>query len=514
MLDKLLDPYLRQQLPIPVTSKWKRTSQLQAMLVLLPICTSVESEELGYIGAGEDASTTGTNENISITEGESGALSAHGNRCKYLTTFQHLLAHDPNPRNRFLLEWAILYLCLSDVRTSANQFMHLLETADAANPNPKEVTSWIKIAVQLVLYDPPYTNNDERTRPFERLLTILTTLINSSRVPVRFEAQASLTVVYEYAAEKGYLPSITGAAVFTSVYTFVTRLDKYINPPESRVLGVFDVKRDMNLATLFEGGYLFIPQEETPLLYAQDLREVESSTPTVEAFRPRIPIGRVDAGALALIQKSAQKSQEATKTGETSASSPLPLQTKSLALDLASLEIDDSDKRPANAGTGPILIGSLLDAPVNVGGLSRAANVFGCHSLHVSSMSILSDRSFKSVSVDSELALSVVETPASALVTRLLSLKEEGWTIVGLEQTSSSVTIGVPDTDSGPSGRLPQKSVIVMGTEATGIPAEVLLQCDVCIEIKQWGVTRSLNVQTAAACILFEWRRQWGAGAG
>lgn len=93
-----------------------------------------------------------------------------------------------------------------------------------------------------------------------------------------------------------------------------------------------------------------------------------------------------------------------------------------------------------------------------------------------------------------------------------------------MEQTSESVVIGVPEISNPQKNgtevetvaevrkRLPRKAVIIMGAEKTGIPASILTLCDLCVEIKQWGVTRSLNVQTAAACILFEWRREWGDG--
>jgi tRNA guanosine-2'-O-methyltransferase len=183
------------------------------------------------------------------------------------------------------------------------------------------------------------------------------------------------------------------------------------------------------------------------------------------------------------------------------------LDLKSLGLDAASL--DEEVKQ----GTGPILISTLVDAPVNIGGLSRAANVFGCHSLHIPKSTMLKDKSFKTTSLDSELHLRIEETKPVDLATRLLVLKEEGWSIVGLEQTSNSIVIGEPAIGRPlVEKKLPQKAVIVMGAESTGIPADILVLCDRCVEIKQWGVTRSLNVQTAAAVVLFEWRREWGDG--
>ena len=51
--------------------------------------------------------------------------------------------------------------------------------------------------------------------------------------------------------------------------------------------------------------------------------------------------------------------------------------------------------------------------------------------------------------------------------------------------------------------------MFVLGAEKTGIPGDVLLDMDDCVEIAQWGITRSLNVQTAGAVVLWEWRREW-----
>ena len=56
--------------------------------------------------------------------------------------------------------------------------------------------------------------------------------------------------------------------------------------------------------------------------------------------------------------------------------------------------------------------------------------------------------------------------------------------------------------------KLPKKTVLVVGSEKEGIPALVLGECEVLVEIPQQGVTRSLNVQTAAGIVLYEYARQ------
>jgi tRNA guanosine-2'-O-methyltransferase len=55
---------------------------------------------------------------------------------------------------------------------------------------------------------------------------------------------------------------------------------------------------------------------------------------------------------------------------------------------------------------------------------------------------------------------------------------------------------------------LPEKCILVMGSEKEGIPALILSECDVLIEIPQVGITRSLNVQTAAGIVLCEYAKQ------
>ena len=46
--------------------------------------------------------------------------------------------------------------------------------------------------------------------------------------------------------------------------------------------------------------------------------------------------------------------------------------------------------------------------------------------------------------------------------------------------------------------------LLLLGTEKYGIPAELLGELDWCVEIPQQGRTRSMNVQTAAAVVLYD----------
>jgi tRNA guanosine-2'-O-methyltransferase len=79
--------------------------------------------------------------------------------------------------------------------------------------------------------------------------------------------------------------------------------------------------------------------------------------------------------------------------------------------------------------------------------------------------------------------------------------KEEGYFIVGLEQTSSSVSLSefkFPD----------RPTVLLLGKEKEGIPVEYLQVVDQCLEIPQFGIIRSLNVHVSGAIAIWEHTKQ------
>lgn len=56
--------------------------------------------------------------------------------------------------------------------------------------------------------------------------------------------------------------------------------------------------------------------------------------------------------------------------------------------------------------------------------------------------------------------------------------------------------------------RFPEKCVILLGNEKEGIPGPLLRLLDVCLEIPQVGVIRSLNVHVSGAVTLWEYAKQ------
>ena len=89
------------------------------------------------------------------------------------------------------------------------------------------------------------------------------------------------------------------------------------------------------------------------------------------------------------------------------------------------------------------------------------------------------------------------EVDESHLPGYLTELKRNGWTLVGLEQTVSSVDLR--------QAKFPDKMVLVLGNEKEGVPSEIIQMLDLCIEIPQYGIIRSLNVHVSGSILLWEY---------
>ena len=88
-----------------------------------------------------------------------------------------------------------------------------------------------------------------------------------------------------------------------------------------------------------------------------------------------------------------------------------------------------------------IVVASFVEKAPNLGGLCRTCEVFGAEMLCVHSLSIADDPIFKALSVTANKWLPITELPQASVISGLKRWKKLGYTIVGLEQTSSSVSI-------------------------------------------------------------------------
>lgn len=95
-------------------------------------------------------------------------------------------------------------------------------------------------------------------------------------------------------------------------------------------------------------------------------------------------------------------------------------------------------------------------------------------------------------------------TTKNSLPPVLKKLKIEGYTLVGLEQTTNSTRLS--------DYAFPKKTVIVVGSEREGLSDECLALLDAVVEIPVWGMPYSYNVATATSMALYEYCRQYPTG--
>jgi tRNA G18 (ribose-2'-O)-methylase SpoU len=86
----------------------------------------------------------------------------------------------------------------------------------------------------------------------------------------------------------------------------------------------------------------------------------------------------------------------------------------------------------------------------------------------------------------------------------LKRLREEGFPLIGLEQTAASQCLF--------DFQFPRKAVLVVGNERLGIEEEVLRMLDHVIEIPVYGLPNSHNAATATAMAIYEYCRQYPRG--
>nr|XP_035964558.1 probable methyltransferase TARBP1 isoform X3 [Halichoerus grypus] len=147
-----------------------------------------------------------------------------------------------------------------------------------------------------------------------------------------------------------------------------------------------------------------------------------------------------------------------------------------------------------------IVVASLIDKPTNLGGLCRTCEAFGASALVVGSLQCIRDKQFQGLSVSAEQWLPLLEVKPPQLIDFLQQKKAEGYTVIGVEQTAKSIDLTQYS--------FPERSLLLLGNEREGIPANLIQQLDVCVEIPQQGIIRSLNVHVSGALLIWEYTRQ------
>lgn len=139
----------------------------------------------------------------------------------------------------------------------------------------------------------------------------------------------------------------------------------------------------------------------------------------------------------------------------------------------------------------------------NVGAILRTAEAVGASAVYMTGYTPTpKDRFGRPRSDMAKASLGaehMVRWKSRATLAPLLSkLKNEGWTIVGVEQSAHSLDYR--------SFRAPAKTVFIFGNEVKGLSKKIMDACDAVLEIPMYGRKESLNVSVTAGIILFSAR--------
>ncbi|KAI9331607.1 Alpha/beta knot methyltransferase [Obelidium mucronatum] len=149
-----------------------------------------------------------------------------------------------------------------------------------------------------------------------------------------------------------------------------------------------------------------------------------------------------------------------------------------------------------------IVVASLVSKAPNLGGLCRTCEIFNAELLLVPNIKIREDPAFlvTSVTADKWMPMQELAPNPAAIIPYITCKKNEGYSILGIEQATTSVSLDVFE--------FPEKCVLLLGMEKLGIPAIYLPLLDSILEIPQYGVIRSLNVHVSGALVLYSFAKQ------
>jgi tRNA G18 (ribose-2'-O)-methylase SpoU len=171
---------------------------------------------------------------------------------------------------------------------------------------------------------------------------------------------------------------------------------------------------------------------------------------------------------------------------------------------VAVVEMPGDDLGRIEAGAG--FLGVVLDRPAspgNVGSIIRSADAFGANGVIVTghAADVYDPRSVRA-STGSLFALPVVRSPSAKEPAAWLAAQRARGCPIVLAGADEHGDRDVFDAD------FTQPTLLVVGTEATGLSATWRELCDLLVSIPMTGAATSLNAANAATTLLYEAARQ------
>ena len=135
---------------------------------------------------------------------------------------------------------------------------------------------------------------------------------------------------------------------------------------------------------------------------------------------------------------------------------------------------------------------------VDVSRIARAAGCFGVRRIIACGNAKLDPKIAREATTQVKLEL------RRSLLPVLKTLRDEAYSLVGLEQANGSVPVY--------EFAFPRKTALIIGNERLGIESNILSELNHIVEIPTHGLPYSHNAATAAAIAMYEYCRQYPLG--
>ncbi|AEV33942.1 rRNA methylase [Owenweeksia hongkongensis DSM 17368] len=158
---------------------------------------------------------------------------------------------------------------------------------------------------------------------------------------------------------------------------------------------------------------------------------------------------------------------------------------------LSTEEFQEAPKNPI------VLVLDNVRSLLNVGSVFRTSDAFRVEELHLCGLTATPPhREMNKTALGATESVSwrhFVETSDS-----LKDLKEKGYTLIAIEQTSGAISLEQFPFEQH------DKVALIFGNEVKGVSNEALALCDFAIEIPQFGTKHSLNISVSAGIALWQ----------
>lgn len=144
-----------------------------------------------------------------------------------------------------------------------------------------------------------------------------------------------------------------------------------------------------------------------------------------------------------------------------------------------------------------VIVSDNIRSAQNIGSIFRTCDALGYQKIYLCGISATPPN--KEIA---KTALGATETVNweyfEDVITLVNGLKDKGYVICSIEQTSSSVMLQdfEPNSESN--------YAFVLGNEVEGVSPEIIALSDICLEIPQFGAKKSFNVSVAAGIVLWD----------